>query len=89
MRIKWEKVDNSQAYSKQGFPSGSAVSLPANARNVGLIPVWGRSPGGGLGNSLWNSCLGNPRQRSLEDYSPSQGVAKESDVNNSSNIINK
>ena len=37
--------------------------LPANAREVrevGLIPGSGRSPGGGNGNPLQYSCLGNP-----------------------------
>ena len=36
---------------------------PANAgdlRDAGLIPGWGRSPGGGHGNPLWYSCLENP-----------------------------
>ena len=36
--------------------------LPANAelRDVGLIPGWGRSPGGGNDNPLQYSCLKNP-----------------------------
>ena len=38
-------------------------NLPANAQDVGSIPGWGRSPGGGNGNSLWYSCLGNPIDR--------------------------
>ena len=41
-------------------------NLPANAgdiRDVGLIPVSGRSPGGGLGNPLQYSCLENPMDR--------------------------
>ena len=43
------------------FPGGSGVrNLSANARDVGLIPVWGRSPGEGNGNPLLYSCLGNP-----------------------------
>ena len=30
-----------------GFPGGSLVkNLPVNAGDVGLIPAWGRSPGG-------------------------------------------
>ena len=44
-----------------GFPSGAVVkNLPANAgdaRDVGLIPGSGRSPGGGHGNPLQYSCL--------------------------------
>ena len=39
---------------------------PAKAgdeRNTGLIPGSGRSPGGGHGNPLQYSCLGNPTDR--------------------------
>ena len=39
---------------------------PANAgdlRDVALIPGLGRSPGGGHGNPLQYSCLGNPIDR--------------------------
>ena len=44
---------------------------PANARDVGLIPGSGRSPGRGQGNLLQYSCLENPHvQRSLVGYSP-------------------
>ena len=41
-------------------------NLPANAgdaRDAGLIPGWGRSPGGGNGNLLQDSCLKNPMDR--------------------------
>ena len=58
-----------------GFPDGSVVkNLSANAgdaRDAGLIPEWGRFPGGGSGNPLQYSCLENPHgQRSLVGYSP-------------------
>jgi len=47
---------------------------PANAGDAGdpgLIPGWGRCPGGGRGNPLQYSCLENPQgQRSLVGYSP-------------------
>ena len=33
---------------------------PTNAGYMALIPVLGRSPGGGHGNPLQNSCLENP-----------------------------
>ena len=39
---------------------------PANAGDVGdlgLIPGWGRFPGGGHGNPLQYSCLENPMER--------------------------
>ena len=41
-------------------------NLPANAedaRDAGLIPGSGRSPGGGNGNPLQYSCLDNPMDR--------------------------
>ena len=41
-------------------------NLSANAgdlRDVGSIPGYGRSPGGGNGNPLLYSCLGNPMER--------------------------
>ena len=41
-------------------------NLPASAGNIrdtGLIPGSGRSPGGGHGNPLQYSCLGNPMDR--------------------------
>ena len=42
------------------------MKLPANAgdaRDMGLIPGSGRSPGGGHGNPLQYSCLKNPMDR--------------------------
>ena len=39
-------------------------SLPAMEQtDVGSIPGWGRSPGGGHGDSLQDSCLKNPMDR--------------------------
>ena len=41
-------------------------NLPANAggiRGLGSISEWGRSPGGGHGNPLQDSCLENPTDR--------------------------
>ena len=47
-------------YSIGGFPVGSVVkSSPAKARDSGLTPGSGRSPGGGDGNPLQYSCLEN------------------------------
>ena len=48
-------------------------NLSANVgdtRDTGLIPVLGRSPGGGHDNPLQYSCLENPIDRSLTSYSP-------------------
>ena len=38
-------------------------NLPGDAGEVGSIPGSERSPGGGNGNSLEYSCLGNPLDR--------------------------
>ena len=50
-----------------GFPLGSVVkNLPANAgdlRDLGSIPGLVRSPGGGNGNPVQFSCLGNLMDR--------------------------
>ena len=47
-----------------GFPGGSDSKESAcNARDPGLIPGWGRSPGGGHGTPLQYSCLENPMDR--------------------------
>ena len=51
---------------------------PANAGNMGVagsIPGWGRSPGGGHGNSLQDSYLENPMDRGAWRASV-HGVAK-------------
>ena len=53
--------------SASGFPAGSVVrNPPASAGDTGyagLIPGWGRSPGGGHGNPLQYSCLESPVDR--------------------------
>ena len=38
-------------------------AIPGDARDLGLIPGLGRSPGGGHGNPLEYSCLENPMDR--------------------------
>ena len=55
-----------------GFPGSSAgKEFSCNAKDLGLIPGLGRSPGGGHGNPLQYSCPENPHgQRSLAGYSP-------------------
>ena len=62
-----------------GFPGGTAVKyMPVNAedaRDVGLIPGLGRSPGGGNGNPLWYSCLESSKDRGAW-WSIVHGVAK-------------
>ena len=60
-----------------GFPGGSVVrNLPADAGDAGLIPGWGRFPGGGNGNPLQNSCLGYPMDKGAWGAT----VHKESDM---------
>ena len=52
--------------------------LPANAedlRDVGSIPGSGRSPGGGHGNPLQYSCLGNLMVRGAQ-WAAVHGVTK-------------
>ena len=47
--------------SLAGFPGGSEGKVYAcNARDLGLIPGLGRSPGEGNGNLFQYSCLENP-----------------------------
>ena len=62
---------------------GSVVkNLPASAgdaRDVGLIPGSGKSPGEGSGNPLRYSCLENPMDRGIWQTT-GRGVAKESDM---------
>ena len=48
--------------------------LAANARDAGLIPGWGRSPGKGTGYPIQYSCLEKPGGATVH------GVAKELDT---------
>ena len=61
-----------------GFPEDALVkNLPANAEDTkdrSSIPVAGRSPGGGNGNPLQYSCLGNPIDREWLQSMGSQRV---------------
>ena len=61
------------------FPGGSVVkNPPANAGgagDTGSIIELGRSPGGGNGNPLQYSCLGNPMDRGAW-WATVQGVTK-------------
>ena len=50
--------------SLSGLPRWlSSKESACQSRGQGLIPVLGRPPGGGNGNLLQYSCLGNPRDR--------------------------
>ena len=57
----------------------SGKESPANAGDVGSNPVLGRSPGGGDGNPLHYSCLGNPVDR-VAWWATVHRVSKESDI---------
>ena len=54
-------------------------NLPANAGDLGSISGSERSPGGGKGNPLPYSCLGNPVDRGAW-WAKVHGIAKESDT---------
>ena len=58
------KVSNELIYIFKGFPGGTVVKNPpanaGDARDLGLIPESGRSPGEGHGKPLRYSCLENP-----------------------------
>ena len=59
------------------LPCGSAgKESTCNAGDLGLTPGLGKYPGEGNGNPLQYSCLNNPKQRSLVDYTAVHGVAK-------------
>ena len=67
-------------YISSSFPGGSVVeNLPANARDTGLIPGPGKSPGEGNGNPLQYSCLENPMDRGTW-WAIVHGFSKESDM---------
>ena len=64
---------------------------PANAGDMGSVLGLGRSPGGGNGNPLQYSCLGNPMDRGAW-WATVHGVTKELGTterryNNSNNIF--
>ena len=59
-----------------GFQVAQVVkNPPAAARDTGSIPVLWRCPGGGNGNSLQYSCLGNPKDKGAW-WATVHGVAK-------------
>ena len=69
---------------QMSFPGSSVVkNPPANTGDAGSVPGLGRSPGGGNGNPLQCSCLGNPMDR--EETSGSPCGRKELDMTEQSN----
>ena len=67
----------------KAFVGGSVVknvsAHAGGARDMGLIPGWEGSPGGGNGNPLQYSCLGNPMDRGAWQLQSIWGL-KESDT---------
>ena len=65
--INWKQIpkkQNIQKFEYSGFPGGSVIkNQSANAGDMDSIHDPGRSPGGGNGNSLQYSCLGNPMDK--------------------------
>ena len=62
--VQQAKAKNRIGLPSRGFPGGSEVKASASdARDRGLIPGLGRSPGEGNGNPLQYSCLENPMDR--------------------------
>ena len=69
-----------EAWRSSFFPSGSdGKDSASTAGGPGLIPGWGRSPGGGHGNPLQRPCLENPTDRGAWWGCPPWG-RKESDT---------
>ena len=64
-----QKKMDSASNLNMGFPNGEVIKNPSadagDIRDVGLIPEWGRFPGGGHGNPLQYSCLENPMDRGV------------------------
>ena len=76
--IRAKDIPKSNAW--WAFPGGSVVkNMPANAGDGGSIPGLGRSPGGGNGNPLQYSCLGNPMGRGAW-WAAVHGVTKKSNM---------
>ena len=54
------------SHSTRGFPGGSdGKEAPCNVGDLGFIPGLGKSPGGGHGNPLQDSCLENATDREV------------------------
>ena len=65
---------------RTGLPGWlSGIESTCSARDVDFATGSGRSPGGGNGNPLWYSCLGNPTDRGAW-WTMVCGVAKELDA---------
>ena len=72
-------LGTSSLFNLSGFPGGSVVKTlsVSQCRRLGSIPGLGRSPGGGNGNPLQYSTLGNPIDKGAWQATV-HGVTKES-----------
>ena len=59
----WLRSTYTHCYMETGFYWWFSGKDAGEARDMGLIPGLGRSPGGGRGNPLQYSCLENPMDR--------------------------
>ena len=75
------------SYNTLGFSDGTMVhNQPAKAGDTGSIPVSGSSPGGGNGNPLQHSCLGNSTDRGAWQSMGLQRVRHNSVMNSKNHI---
>ena len=58
MLYTWASLEEAQ-----GKESAEGKESACSAGDPGSVPGWGRSPGGGNGNPLQDSCLENPMDR--------------------------
>ena len=69
--LSCDKLSSESSWEEQQLHLGCPEFATRDAGDTGSIPGWGRSLGGGHGNPLQYSSLGNPTEkRSLVDYSP-------------------
>ena len=52
-----------EAFLPQWLSGKESTCSATDVRDMGSIPGWGRSPGGGHGNPLQYSCLENPMDK--------------------------
>ena len=69
----------SNGASQMALEVRNQLADAGDIRDVGSIPEWGRSPGGGQGNPLQYSCLENPMARGAW-WAAVCGGHKESDM---------
>ena len=80
LRTVWDRKNMQSSlafiYTRKGFPGASdSKESASNVGDLGLIPGWGRSPGGEHGHPLQDSCLENPVDRGAW-WATVHGVAK-------------